>query len=67
VAIRTRVLRNAAVAAGGRDSELSREHVLAIDSLVTGWRGQAHIDLPGSIRALRADGRIQFARSAPTA
>ena len=64
--IRTRVLRAAAVAAGARDSELSREHVLAIDALVVDWRGQAHIDLPGSMRAGRVDGRIEFTR-APTA
>lgn len=61
-AIRTRVLRAAAVAAGALDSELSREHVLAIDSLVTDWRGQIHIDLPGALTAYRADGLIRFAR-----
>lgn len=63
IALRTRVLRSAAVIAGARDSELSREHVLAIDTLVTRWRGQTHIDLPGSMRAQRVDGRIDFARS----
>lgn len=60
VAIRTRVLRAAAVAAGAKDSELSREHVLAIDGLVTQWRGQTQIDLPGPIKAIRAEGRIEF-------
>jgi len=64
VALRTRVLRAAAVTAGARDSELSREHVLSMDSLVTAWRGQTQVDLPGSIRALRVDRRIEFARSA---
>ncbi|MGN6721621.1 MAG: tRNA lysidine(34) synthetase TilS [Marmoricola sp.] len=62
-AIRTRILRAAAVAAGAIDSELSREHVLAIDSLVTDWRGQIQIDLPGAVRAVRADGRIEFLRA----
>lgn len=65
-AVRTRVLRSSAVAGGAIGSELSREHVLAIDSLVTDWRGQIHIDLPGSIRATRVDGRIEFLRSPPT-
>lgn len=62
-AIRTRVLRSAAVAAGARDSELSREHVLAVDSLITGWRGQSQIDLPGSVRAVRRDGHLAFERA----
>lgn len=62
-AIRTRVLRSAAVAAGARDSELTREHVLAIDALVVDWRGQVHIDLPGSMRATRIDGRIVFTQA----
>lgn len=59
-AVRTRVLRGAAVAAGAIDSELSREHVLAIESLVVDWRGQLQIDLPGPIRAIRVEGRIKF-------
>lgn len=63
VAIRTRVLRAAAVAAGARDSELTRRHVLAMDALVGDWRGQVHIDLPGSMRASRVEGRIVFTRA----
>lgn len=62
-AIRTRVLRAAAVAAGAIASELSREHVLAVETLVTDWRGQRQIDLPGPIRAVRAEERIEFLRS----
>ncbi|WP_343993394.1 tRNA lysidine(34) synthetase [Nocardioides dubius] len=59
-ALRTRVLRAAAVAAGALDAELAYEHVTAMDALVTGWRGQRWIDLPGHLRALRADGEIRF-------
>jgi tRNA(Ile)-lysidine synthase len=58
--IRTRVLRLAALAAGAPASELAYEHVLALDALVTGWRGQRWIDLPGHLRAVRRDGRIQL-------
>jgi tRNA(Ile)-lysidine synthase len=61
--IRTRVLRSAAVTAGARDSELSREHVLAIDSLITDWRGQSQIDLPGSLHAVRLAGHLEFKRA----
>ena len=59
-AVRTRVLRIAAIDAGSPPAELTREHVKAVDELVTGWRGQRWIDLPGHLRARRTDGRIVF-------
>lgn len=61
-ALRRRVLRAAAVSAGAIPSELFHEHVAAVDSLLTGWRGQRWIDLPGHLRAVRRDGRIVFER-----
>jgi tRNA(Ile)-lysidine synthase len=67
-ALRHRVLRLAALAAGSPDSELFRQHVLAVDALVTGWHGQRWVDLPGPLRAARGDGRLRFERvSAPPA
>lgn len=54
--IRRRVLRLAALAAGAPASELFHEHVLAMETLVTAWRGQQWIDLPGSLRCRRRDG-----------
>ncbi|GGR47071.1 tRNA(Ile)-lysidine synthase [Nocardioides luteus] len=59
-AVRTRVLRIAALEAGSPAAELTREHVKAVEALVTGWRGQRWIDLPGHIRALRTDSSIVF-------
>lgn len=53
--IRRRVLRLAALAAGAPASELFHEHVLAMETLVTAWRGQQWIDLPGSLRCRRRD------------
>jgi tRNA(Ile)-lysidine synthase len=32
--------------------------VLAVDALLTDWRGQKWIDLPGPLRALRRDGLL---------
>lgn len=55
-ALRRRVLRLAALEAGAPAAELFREHVLAVDSLVTEWRGQRWIDLPGHVRVRRDDG-----------
>ena len=59
-AVRTRVLRIAAIEAGCPPAELTREHVLAIDRLVIGWRGQRWIDLPGHRQAVRRDGSIHI-------
>lgn len=65
-AIRRRVLRAAAVRAGAIDAELFHGHVVAMEELVTAWRGQRWIDLPGHLRALRRDGEVVLER-APTA
>lgn len=62
-AIRTRVLRAAAIEAGAPAGSLSAGHVAEIDALVTGWRGQRWVDLPGSVRCQRRYGRLRFATS----
>jgi tRNA(Ile)-lysidine synthase len=61
-ALRGRVLRLAALAAGAPPAELFHEHVVALDRLVTHWHGQRWIDLPGPLRAVRRDGRIVLER-----
>ena len=61
-AIRSRVLHNAAVAAGCPPGSLTACHVQQLEALVTGWRGQRWIDLPGGVRALRRDGQLRFNR-----
>jgi tRNA(Ile)-lysidine synthase len=57
-AIRNRVLRAAALEAGSPASELTRDHVVAVGALVTDWRGQKWIDLPGAVRAARRRGLL---------
>lgn len=61
--IRRRVLRLAALAAGSPASELFHEHVLALDGLLTDWRGQKWVDLPGHLRGVRRDGRLDLDRA----
>ena len=58
VAIRRRVLHRAAIAAGAPAADLTHEHVVAVESLLTHWRGQKWIDLPGPLRAVRRDGAV---------
>ena len=62
-AIRTRVLRHAAVAAGCPAGALAAGHVQQLDALVTGWRGQRWVDLPGGVRGFRRDGQVRFTRT----
>jgi len=64
-AIRTRVLRDAAIMAGCPHGALTARHVEQVDALVTGWRGQRWIDLPGGVRARRRDGMVWFTSTQP--
>jgi tRNA(Ile)-lysidine synthase len=59
-AIRTRVLRQAALLAGCPGGSLTAAHIAALDALVTGWHGQRGADLPGAIRVQRRYGRLLF-------
>ena len=59
-AVRTRVLRSAAIAAGCPAGDLSAGHVRAVDALVGDWHGQVRIDLPGGVVATRACDRLSF-------
>ncbi len=60
------MLRTAVLAAGAPASEVHHEHVLAVDALLTDWRGQKWIDLPGHLRAVRRNGHLVLER-APSA
>ncbi|QBX54974.1 tRNA lysidine(34) synthetase TilS [Nocardioides seonyuensis] len=62
-ALRRRVLHRAALEAGAPPGELFREHVVAVDSLVTDWRGQKWVDLPGHLRALRRGDALVLERA----
>ncbi len=64
-AIRSRVLRQAALAAGCPAGALAAGHIAALDALVTGWHGQRWADLPGVIRARRRYGRLLFSKGRP--
>ena len=59
-AVRSRVLRSAALAAGCPATALTSAHVTRIEELVTNWRGQRWIDLPGGVRATRRSGQVHF-------
>ena len=58
-AIRTRVWRLLALEAGCPPGALISSHIDSLDTLVTGWRGQGPIDLPGHVQGSRTDGRVR--------
>jgi tRNA(Ile)-lysidine synthase len=63
-AVRTRVLRTAAVAAGCPAGALTAGHIARLCELVTDWHGQRWIDLPGGVRASRRSGQVCFTGAA---
>src|SRR6266700_1690959 len=65
-AIRTRVLRRAAIAAGCPPGALTAGHVEALDALVTSWHGQRWADLPGGVRGMRQHGKLLFTAGHPS-
>jgi tRNA(Ile)-lysidine synthase len=62
-AVRLRILRTTAVAAGCPPGALSERNVQSLDQLVTGWHGQRWADLPGGVRCGRRYGRLLFTRT----
>lgn len=56
--MRRRVLRRAAIEAGAPAGSLFARHIEEVDRLITGWRGQGAINLPGKVVAQRQGGRL---------
>ena len=59
-AIRTRLIRKLAIEAGCVVNDLTREHILAIDALITNWHGQGPLNMPGGVNVERGHGRLKF-------
>lgn len=60
-AVRTRVWRRLAVAAGAPAGQVSTRHTEACDALLTQWHGQGPVSLPGPLQATRSGGRVSIA------
>jgi tRNA(Ile)-lysidine synthase len=60
-AVRRRVYRTAAIATGAPAGALTAAHLDTIDRLVTHWRGQGPIALPGGVSVWREQDRLLFA------
>ncbi|MFE7748643.1 tRNA lysidine(34) synthetase TilS [Streptomyces sp. NPDC057428] len=62
-AVRRRVLRRAVIDAGSPAGSLFARHVEEVDRLITGWRGQGGINLPGRVEVRRQGGRLVIRQS----
>ena len=59
-AIRSRVIRQLAISNGCPINDLTRDHVLSIDALITNWHGQGALNLPGGVNVERRHERLTF-------
>lgn len=62
-AVRRRVIRALALGAGVPGGDLRASQVSDVDALLTRWKGQGPVHLPGGVRAWRSCGRLSIARS----
>ncbi|MFM6841123.1 MAG: tRNA lysidine(34) synthetase TilS [Candidatus Planktophila sp.] len=61
-AIRTRIIRRAALAAGATPGQLTFEQIGAIDALICAWKGQGAVSLAGGVKVERISGRLSLSR-----
>ncbi len=59
-AIRSRVVRLAIHNAGAPSGSLSSEHLEPIEALITAWKGQGAVSLPGGVTVARISGRLSL-------
>ncbi|MEU1483799.1 tRNA lysidine(34) synthetase TilS [Streptomyces sp. NPDC005752] len=62
-AVRRRVLRRAVIDTGSPAGSLFARHIEEVDRLITGWRGQGAINLPGRVEVRRQGGRLVIRQS----
>lgn len=64
-AVRTRVIRSMAQAAGAPGEDLDFDHVQRVRDFVDRWHGQGEASLPGGVRAERVCGRLWLRSPSP--
>jgi tRNA(Ile)-lysidine synthase len=64
-AVRRRVIRLAALESGAPAGTLAAVHIEAVDALITSWRGQGPLQLPGPVEVRRTGGRLAFGDPLP--
>jgi len=64
-AIRTRIVRAAIYAAGAPAGSVTAEHVGAVEALISAWKGQSALNLPGGVKVERISGRLSLSPHRP--
>ena len=64
-AIRTRIIRAAIYGAGAPAGSVSADHVSAVEALISAWKGQAALNLPGGVKVERISGRLSLSPHRP--
>ena len=64
-AIRTRILRAAIYAAGAPTGSVSADHISAVEALISAWKGQGALNLPGGVKVERISGRLSLSPHRP--
>jgi tRNA(Ile)-lysidine synthase len=59
-AVRTRLIRAGIYASGAPQGSVGADHVAAVESLITAWRGQGEVSLPGGVKGRRISGRLSL-------
>jgi tRNA(Ile)-lysidine synthase len=59
-AVRARLLRLAIYDLGAPAGTLSAEHLSPIEALITDWKGQGEVSLPGGVKVSRISGRLSL-------
>ena len=60
VAIRARVLRRAIYAQGAPQGSISADHLAPVEALLSAWKGQGEVSLPGGVKVARISGRLSL-------
>ena len=64
-AVRSRVVRQWLVEGGCPPGRLAADHVQRVCRLVTHWKGQGPVALPGGVEAVRGYGRLALRQTTP--
>ena len=64
-AIRTRIIRAAIYGAGAPAGSVSADHVSAVEALISAWKGQGALNLPGGVKVERISGRLSLSPHRP--
>ncbi|MDO5502895.1 MAG: tRNA lysidine(34) synthetase TilS [Actinomycetia bacterium] len=64
-AVRTRVWRSLLIGAGAPPGSTGSRHTDACDLLLTDWRGQGPVHVPGELRVKRSGGRVHITAGGP--